>query len=249
RAPRMAAVIGLFYAVTMVTAGLIGLGQPLLGVDPVIIELVQFAPALGVVAVLLVWRPATRPGGSGPIAPQLLTVAALGAGIFGAVVAAYALLGEDVSYTHPGALTHSFALIAVAQFVGACGEEFGWRWFLTPYLRTRYGVLTTGTVVGLLWGVWHAQVFAVGPAYAVAFLISTIAMSIILTILLEGAGNHRLLVAGSFHAVVNLGLLLLLREESGDAVAMTTFAGACVLAAFVMSTRLRDRRAPKETAR
>ena len=153
----MAAVIGLFYAVTMVTAGLIGLGQPLLRVDPVIIELVQFAPTLGVVAVLLVWRGRWRPplamgvSVSRYVLIRLLTVAVLGAGIFGAVVAAYALRGADVSYTHPGTLTHSFALIAVAQFLGACGEEFGWRGFLTPYLRTRYGVLTTGTIVGLLW--------------------------------------------------------------------------------------------------
>lgn len=93
---------------------------------------------------------------------QLRTVAAICAGIFGTVLIAYALRGQDVSHTHPGALTHSFVLIAVAQFVGACGEEFGWRYFLTPYLRTRYGVLTTGTIVGVLWGLWHVQVFAVG---------------------------------------------------------------------------------------
>lgn len=235
----MAAVIGLFYAVTMVTAGLIGLAQPLLGVDPVIIELVQFAPTLGVVAVLLAWRGRWRPpmatgwALSRQVLARLLAVAALCAGIFGAVLAVYALRGADVTYTRPGTLTHSFVLIAVAQFVGACGEELGWRGFLTPYLRTRYGVVTTGTIVGLLWGLWHVQVFAAGPTYAAAFLISAIAMSIILAILLEGARDHRLLIAGTFHTVVNLGLLLLMREESGDVTAMTTFAGACVLAALV----------------
>jgi membrane protease YdiL (CAAX protease family) len=34
-------------------------------------------------------------------------------------------------------------------------EEPGWTGFAVPRLRLRYGVLTTGLVVGLLWGAWH----------------------------------------------------------------------------------------------
>jgi len=34
-------------------------------------------------------------------------------------------------------------------------EELGWTGFVTPRLRQRYGVLVTGLLVGLLWGVWH----------------------------------------------------------------------------------------------
>ncbi|MET8908184.1 type II CAAX endopeptidase family protein [Micromonospora sp. NPDC004551] len=240
RAPRLAGVVGLYFAVTTVSAGLIGSVQPLLRVDPVIIELVQFGPTLGVLAVLLVWRgrwrppSAVRPIPSPGVLTRLVAVAAVCAGLLGAVIGAYALLGEDVRYTRPGALTHSFWLIAAAQFLGACGEEFGWRGFLQPYLRTRYGVLTTGTTVGLLWGVWHVQVFAAGPAYAAAFLLSTIAMSVIMAVLLERARGGHLIIAGTFHAVVNLGLLLLMPEEDGDVTAMTVFAAACVLAALVV---------------
>ena len=34
-------------------------------------------------------------------------------------------------------------------------EELGWTGFAVPELRKRYGILTTGLIVGLLWGVWH----------------------------------------------------------------------------------------------
>ena len=43
-----------FYLITMVGAGLLGLAQPYTGIDPVIIQLTQFGPALGA-AVLLAW--------------------------------------------------------------------------------------------------------------------------------------------------------------------------------------------------
>jgi membrane protease YdiL (CAAX protease family) len=34
-------------------------------------------------------------------------------------------------------------------------EEVGWTGFAVPRLRLRYGVLTTGLIVGVLWGAWH----------------------------------------------------------------------------------------------
>ncbi|GAA5178538.1 hypothetical protein GCM10023322_05940 [Rugosimonospora acidiphila] len=241
RAPRMAAVIGLYYLVTMLGAGALGLMQPLLRVDPVVIELTQFGPVLGVLAVVLVWRRGWRPplaaglGLSRRVLVRLLAIVAIGAGIFAATIGAYALLGADVEYTHPGALPHPFWVIAAAQLLGACAEEFGWRCFLQPYLRTRYGVMTSGTIVGVLWGLWHVQVFGYGPAYAAAFLTSAIALSVILAVVLEGARGRHLLIAGGFHALVNLGLLLLMPEETGDLRAEVLVASASVLAALVVA--------------
>lgn len=34
-------------------------------------------------------------------------------------------------------------------------EELGWTGFAIPRLRLRYGVLSTGIIVGSLWGAWH----------------------------------------------------------------------------------------------
>jgi len=34
-------------------------------------------------------------------------------------------------------------------------EEPGWTGFVIPRLRSRYGILTTGLITGILWGLWH----------------------------------------------------------------------------------------------
>jgi uncharacterized protein len=38
-------------------------------------------------------------------------------------------------------------------------EELGWTGFAVPRLKMRYDVLTTGLIVGVLWGVWHLPLF------------------------------------------------------------------------------------------
>jgi membrane protease YdiL (CAAX protease family) len=48
--------------------------------------------------------------------------------------------------------------IAVGLMVGIF-EEIGWTGFVIPRLRRHYGVLTTGLIVGVLWGAWHFILF------------------------------------------------------------------------------------------
>ena len=48
--------------------------------------------------------------------------------------------------------------IVVGLIVGFF-EELGWTGFALPRLRRRYGVLTTGLVMGFLWGAWHFPMF------------------------------------------------------------------------------------------
>jgi uncharacterized protein len=38
-------------------------------------------------------------------------------------------------------------------------EELGWTGFAVPRLKRRYGVLMTGLIVGIVWGVWHFPPF------------------------------------------------------------------------------------------
>jgi uncharacterized protein len=49
--------------------------------------------------------------------------------------------------------------IGVGLFGGFL-EELGWTGFAVPDLRHRYGVLTTGLIVGVLWGAWHFPINA-----------------------------------------------------------------------------------------
>ncbi|OMI38203.1 CPBP family intramembrane glutamic endopeptidase [Streptomyces sparsogenes] len=244
---------GLFLAVTFVAAGALGAAQPATGIPDEVIQLTQFGPALGVAAVALLWpggvrallagalpgraadatadSPAYGPGpapyGAGRALPLLATallITALSAG-------AYALATGDAHATDPRTLDHPFALIVVAQLVGACGEEIGWRCFFQPLLRTRFGPLAASAAVGVVWGVWHVQVFVQAPAYAAGFLLATVAMSVVLGLGLERVRANRLLLAGGFHTLINLGMLLFMDEESGAVLPMVLFGAACLVAA------------------
>jgi membrane protease YdiL (CAAX protease family) len=51
--------------------------------------------------------------------------------------------------------------------VGFC-EELGWTGFATPRLRRRYSMLSTGLIVGVLWGAWHLLTNGVWGAARIA---------------------------------------------------------------------------------
>ncbi len=57
-------------------------------------------------------------------------------------------------------------------------EEVGWIGFATPELRKRFGVLATGLLMGVLWGIWHYPAFsATGRASApLSTLVFTVAL-------------------------------------------------------------------------
>jgi hypothetical protein len=41
---------------------------------------------------------------------------------------------------------------------GGLLEETGWTGFAVPRLRQRHGILSTGIIIGLLWGIWHFMI-------------------------------------------------------------------------------------------
>ncbi|MFJ5923053.1 lysostaphin resistance A-like protein [Kitasatospora sp. NPDC092948] len=223
----------LFLTVTVMAAGLLVALQPFTGLSGEVLELVQFGPALGVAAVAVVWPSQVRDllasgTARGPRVAVLLSAPALVA----LAVAGSLLLHGSVPTRDPNSLAAPFWVVVVAQFVGACGEEIGWRGFLQPLLRTRFGALGSSAAVGLLWGCWHVQIFVQAPGWAAGFLAATVAMSVLLGLAWERIGAHRLLIAGGFHTLVNLGMLLFLDEESGAVEPMVLFGVASVLVAL-----------------
>ncbi len=223
----------LFLAVAFPAAGLLGALQPLTGLPDEVLQLTQFGPALGVAAVAL-FRPSlvrgllAGGGARGPRGVLLLSAPAITA----LAVAGTFLLHGRVPIHDPGSLAAPFGVVAAAQLLGACGEEIGWRCLLQPLLRTRFGPLGSSAAVGLIWGCWHVQVFTRAPAYAAGFLAAAVAMSVLLGLAWEQVGAHRLLLAGGFHTLVNLGMLLFLDEESGAVEPMVLFGVAGVLVAL-----------------
>ncbi|MHA7957429.1 CPBP family intramembrane glutamic endopeptidase [Streptomyces sp. L500] len=236
-----------FLTVAFLAAGALGAAQPATRIPAEVVQLTQFGPALGVGLVALLWpgvvRALWRGEGGGRPGRRGTALAATAVLIIAASAAAYGVIGGDARFTRPSALEHPFALIVVAQLIGACGEEIGWRCFLQPLLGNRFGSFVSSGVVGAVWGVWHVQVFAQDPVYAGAFLLGAVSMSVVLGWALEGmAPAARLPLAGGFHALVNLGMLLFMDEESGAVPPMVLFGASCLVAAVVW-TAARTRRA------
>jgi uncharacterized protein len=75
-------------------------------------------------------------------------------------------------------------ILAIASgLIGGIFEELGWTGFAIPRLRLRYSVLTTGLIVGALWGMWHLLVnlWSSGTssgAFSLALLLHTVLFSI-----------------------------------------------------------------------
>ncbi len=62
----------------------------------------------------------------------------------------------------PGIFTpeNKGAVLTIGMFGGLSTllEEIGWTGFVTPRLRNRYSILSTGMIMGSLWGAWHLLV-------------------------------------------------------------------------------------------
>lgn len=236
--PPVLPMASVFFVVALLAAGGLGATQPATGLPAEIIQLTQLGPALAVAVVAGCWPGQIRAllagtfgvhGGPGRGLLMLATAPL----IIGLCVPVYAAVTGDVQFTRPGTLDNPFPVIVVAQFVGACAEEVGWRCLLQPLLRTRFGPLASSVVVGVLWGAWHVPVFAEGPVYAGGFMVAAVSMSVVLGLALDRVRAHRLVLAGGFHTLINLGMLLFLDEESGAIVPMLMFGASCLAAALV----------------
>lgn len=49
------------------------------------------------------------------------------------------------------------------------GEEWGWRGYLLPKLKEKFGILPTLLISGIIWGVWHAPITMLGHNYGTGY--------------------------------------------------------------------------------
>jgi membrane protease YdiL (CAAX protease family) len=99
-----------------------------------------------------------------------------------------------------------------ALFVSGLSEEPGWRGFALPRLRQRYGRIMASLFIGLLWGIWHLPLFALGAQIPVASMVGFVLVTAIISILftaLADLARDSLLLAIVFHAAYNTFILQL----------------------------------------
>jgi membrane protease YdiL (CAAX protease family) len=136
--------------------------------------------------------------------------------IAGGVVALNALLGGP-------ALRLGMPLLGVAVFLAfsifpgsALGEEIGWRGYALPRLQPGRSALSASLILAPIWALWHLPLWLTGepgrtPILYAAFVVSTFALSILLTWVYNSTGGSLLMVV-LLHATANLPITLVIDE-------------------------------------
>jgi membrane protease YdiL (CAAX protease family) len=115
-------------------------------------------------------------------------------------------------------IIQAFLLSPILNLLAVFGEEFGWRAYLQPKLMplgTRKALLVTG----LIWGVWHWPVIAMGYEYGfnywgaplvgpLLFLVFTVSLAILFGWLVLRAGSiwPSVIAHGAINGIAALGL-------------------------------------------
>lgn len=60
-------------------------------------------------------------------------------------------------------------LSPILNFIPCLGEELGWRGYLLPNFCKKYSALTAVLFTGVIWGVWHAPLIAMGYNYGLGY--------------------------------------------------------------------------------
>jgi membrane protease YdiL (CAAX protease family) len=112
--------------------------------------------------------------------------------------------------------------IAGGLMVG-CLEELGWTGFAIPQLRLRYAVLTTGLIMGVLWGAWHLLIpgyLTIFPAFFWSVVILP-AYRVLMVWVYDRNGS--LLVAMLMHASLSASVPLILMPLAISGVPLLTW--------------------------
>lgn len=67
-------------------------------------------------------------------------------------------------------LISSIFIAPIVNFITCLGEELGWRGYLLPGLCEKYAPLKATIITGVIWGIWHAPMIAMGHNYGLGYL-------------------------------------------------------------------------------
>lgn len=116
---------------------------------------------------------------------------------------------------------YAIILTAGGVFGGPFFEEPGWRGFALPRMQARLGPLGGTLLLGVLWGAWHlpqyfvpdwaAQNGGLHPSSIAVFLLTVVAIAVIMTWVFNGTRGS-LLLAMLAHASVNTAQALMVNR-------------------------------------
>jgi hypothetical protein len=143
---------------------------------------------------------------------------------------------------------------------GGLLEELGSTGFAVPMLRRRYSVLTTGLIVGLLWGTWHMLIAVcasrglAGEASLTGFIAGSLALYFgalpAYRVLMVWSYDHTatLLVAMLMHAALSASTIVLQPLSAHEQFTRNVLLGAALWAVVAVVTRVRHGELPRRPA-
>ena len=93
------------------------------------------------------------------------------------------ILGNPLTWISLFTLGINFFLVYIAFL----GEEYGWRYYLQPFLQRKFGLRKGVLILGVVWGIWHLPLdffYYVTPEYGVAMTVNQIINCVTLGIFL-----------------------------------------------------------------
>lgn len=168
-------------------------------------------------------------------------------------VAAARFAGDGAAFTPSQAIPFA---IGMQIITGAVGEELGWRGFLLPRLRRRYGPVTAAWVMGSVWSLWHLpawfvpwlphRTFPLAPT-----LIMTACFGVFMAFVFYRAGES---VIATILAHLSLNIMTAMGGVRLSSVVFwttlaTMFSVVAILASMAMSRSARIRRQEGDVSR
>lgn len=168
--------------------------------------------------------------------------------ILGGVAIASALTDLSLTWNDP---SEWYLVVPVFLYVlvlgGPLGEELGWRGYALTRLQSSYRPVVAATIVGLIWALWHAPLFAIDATVqsslpVMAFAAQILVTSFIYTWLWNRTTSLPLVVF--FHASFNtsVGLFPILPQSTGGSTMplwIGIVLGAAAVRALLLATRAR----------
>jgi uncharacterized protein len=108
------------------------------------------------------------------------------------------------------------ALISVAFFILATGEEVGWSGYAVDAMQERWSALTTAIAIGLVWAIGHyPSIIQQGGDFILILwaTLGTVAMRILIVWLYNNTGKS-VFVCILFHTMANIGRILFPKDQT-----------------------------------
>jgi len=108
------------------------------------------------------------------------------------------------------------ALISVAAFIGATGEEVGWSGYAIDAMQKRWSALTTAIAIGLVWAIWHypSMIQQGRDLTWIAWgTLGTVSVRILIVWLYNNTGKS-VFVCILFHSIANIGRILFPKDQT-----------------------------------